>query len=257
MDPIARCAVHPEAPAHYVCGQCGNFACLDCWPPRNDASVCASCTGAREYTPTPWQRRDELGVARALWHTLRDLSFAPQRFFSQLDPRASEGPPYLLLFLMLLPGTLVLAVEFAAFPSVLGRFSPTMSKVAHDVRSEHASALAALGALAVPVGAIVQSFFAAAILHATLWLFGHRDRPFRDSRMLCVYAGCIQGWMVVPFLGLAAANLVPIWTIIGLKQMRGLSWWVASFTVLLPYGCSAAVQLFGALFREAALRGWL
>jgi hypothetical protein len=40
----ARCAEHPELPAHAVCARCGNFMCATC-SLQGRSSVCAACRG--------------------------------------------------------------------------------------------------------------------------------------------------------------------------------------------------------------------
>lgn len=233
MDPIARCAVHPDAPSTAVCSQCGNFACIDCLVPGYNAPTCMGCAGGGNYVLTPWQRREELGVPAALWGTFKEISFEPQRFFTQLDPQPKEGPPYALPFLILIPAAVVGALQGLALSAALESFglgSADAGPFGGALGSVMTVASSALG----PLWSIVGALFSAVLIHGVLWLFGHRSRPLQHSIVLCLHAQCVNGWQAVPVLGLLAGFALPVWTIIGVRHVHGTSWGVAIATVLLP-----------------------
>jgi len=51
----ARCAEHPELPAHAVCARCGNFMCTTC-SLHGQSSHCNSCRGRAGATSFPFSR---------------------------------------------------------------------------------------------------------------------------------------------------------------------------------------------------------
>ncbi len=61
----ARCGRHPESEAAALCARCGDFLCTGCAIAIEGASYCASCEPLAGE-PFPWERRGELGIARAM-----------------------------------------------------------------------------------------------------------------------------------------------------------------------------------------------
>lgn len=64
----ARCGRHPEHDAVALCARCGDFLCGRCAIAIGAASYCAGCEELAGEA-FPWERREELGIARALWAT--------------------------------------------------------------------------------------------------------------------------------------------------------------------------------------------
>lgn len=64
----ARCGRHADVPAIALCARCGDFLCARCAIAAPGASYCAACE-ARAGEAFPWERRAELGLARALVRT--------------------------------------------------------------------------------------------------------------------------------------------------------------------------------------------
>lgn len=92
MTPTAQCALHPDRAATSVCPRCGAFTCTECNPDgRSQCPSCQQVTGAGSSTPTPtpWERRAELGLVQAVWQTWKQTMLEPKKFWAELDP---NGP---------------------------------------------------------------------------------------------------------------------------------------------------------------------
>lgn len=66
----ARCALHPDAGAIDVCTRCGDYVCARCSVSVDTRRWCRKCE-AHAGDPFPWERREEIGYARALRETVR------------------------------------------------------------------------------------------------------------------------------------------------------------------------------------------
>lgn len=89
MTPTAQCAKHPERAATSVCPRCGAFTCGEC--NADGRSLCPSCqqvtgTSQAAIEPTPWERRDELGVVQGFFQTWKKSMLEPGRFCPSIDP---------------------------------------------------------------------------------------------------------------------------------------------------------------------------
>lgn len=78
----ARCGRHPEAAARAICERCGDFVCPRCIARRIDEAVyCPSCARLAGE-PFVWERREELGLARAWWATVVGVMTRPRETFA-------------------------------------------------------------------------------------------------------------------------------------------------------------------------------
>lgn len=202
----ARCPLHPEFAAHATCTRCGRFACAQCFRP--DVGLCSEC-GAREPLthPTPWERRNELGLVKAYVDTLREVALEPARFWAGF-PRQS-GMLDALLFgwlttvLTSVPTALLAALNLSQAAALVSGL-PNLPEVLRDVLNyfgdhplQFSVALMANMVITYPLGALLG----ASIMHVMLigWRAGSKgfDATFRVQ----CYAQFPQLLSWVPIVG--------------------------------------------------------
>ena len=126
--PQGQCAIHPERTASSVCPRCGNFTCGECNP--DGRTQCPTCRQLGEaaiaYSPTPWERRGELGVVQGLFETWKKSLFEPATFWPSVDPHASQWDA--LLYGWIISGVsslLTIPVMFLNFAQMMSSFDNT------------------------------------------------------------------------------------------------------------------------------------
>lgn len=130
-EPGPRCAIHPAVAALGACGRCGTFICAQCQA-RAPELACEKCSTLVDQPATPWERRQELGLAMAFVQTWWAVMISPRQFYRQLKQPVAVRTALLYAAVVLLASrSLSLALE-AAFivsgplpaetkPAALGR----------------------------------------------------------------------------------------------------------------------------------------
>jgi hypothetical protein len=86
------CAVHPHLRAEQPCARCGNFACRACLRAGLDGSaICAACESREATLDLPWDRRAEIGAARAFLKTCWEILLHPTSTLQRARPDAGLG----------------------------------------------------------------------------------------------------------------------------------------------------------------------
>ncbi len=167
----ARCGRHPDAPAVALCGRCGDFLCARCAIALEGASYCAACEPLAGEA-FPWERRAELGVARAL---LRTTVGTLSRTRAPFAPGFRDRSPWPALAY-----ALAVATPVAWIGAGVERLGPSGGEAASEgplgwLASEQ-------GRLALALGAPIHVALAVLLLAAGWWLglaaAGAPRRPF-------------------------------------------------------------------------------
>ncbi|HEY8432127.1 MAG TPA: hypothetical protein VIL20_27310 [Sandaracinaceae bacterium] len=151
----ARCGRHPERGAVALCARCGDFLCERCAIAIGAAWYCAGCE-ERAGAPFPWERRGEIGLARALWATTAGTLARTRATFAPGFRDRSALPALAYAVLLSTP---VAWIDAAASGLEGSPPNGPLSWLSSDA-----------GRLALAVGAPLQTLLAVGMLATGWWL---------------------------------------------------------------------------------------
>jgi hypothetical protein len=259
----AECAVHPDAPASFLCARCGTFGCAECAfsvIPRRE--VCRACAAKGLGEPIPWERRAELGTMLAFWQTVRLASFSPTAFFRTPTTQPSvlgavmhgvATPTIGLLLSYVLIGLLMMLGGGVA---ALAIQDPEASMIG-GVLAAYGCFFVGMSPVALifgPANALLGAAFAAAASHGTLAVFKKTGASFEETLRASSYANAPRMFAFVPILG----GLTYFWSVglevVALRETHrcGTGWALAAALgyrlVLFLMLIVAYAALIGAVF---------
>jgi hypothetical protein len=266
MTPTAQCAKHPDRAATSVCPRCGAFTCAECNPDgRSQCPACLQVTGTPGFTatPTPWERRAELGLVQAVWQTWKQTIFEPGKFWAQHDPNGPGMDAFLYGWLLSSVAGLLqipfLILNFAQTQSQLRELTRAMKDVPAPMQSflDLFSGNPVVLSVGLGVSAIVlfplSVLFSTALVHVGVRMVGGTQHPFTTTlRVLCysIAPNVLQG---VPVVG----GLVGIYTLVlevwGIRDAHKLTTGRAIVAVLWPVVLLCCCGVGGAAIFGAAL----
>lgn len=244
------CAVHPDRPSRGTCDHCGAFSCEDCLGVLGGRYICRTCVeeGRVQTGLTPWDRRDELGLAAAFWQTVTAVSSRPVQFFKELRAEGDLGSALLFLALVSIPAgignTIFSAVTNAGLQTFLGAQSQQTGIPWVDFMQEPSLALSAFQVLTAPIWAIIGALIGGLLAHLGLMLVGGATRSLEATLKVYAYGYAVMFWAVIPGAQLVTAIWVLVMYGIGIAQTHRTSGWKAAFAVLwLTVLCCAFVAV--------------
>jgi hypothetical protein len=186
-----------------------------------------------------WERRSELGIAKALFTTWKEVLLTPGPTFSRMKSTGGYGSPLLFHLLMTVISILFVVIYQLGQMMLIGSFAST-SASAHEY--DGMGVLMAGGGimfvvwflLAIPL-VVGFNFVAAAILHLCLSLFKGTSKPYEATYRVLCYASSALILSVVPCVGSMAASIwALIAEIIGLARVHKTEGWRAACAIFLP-----------------------
>ncbi len=245
-----QCARHPERVAEAVCPRCGNFTCTECNP--DGLTQCPACLAlggtGQKAERTPWERRDELGFAPALFATWKASLLEPAKFFASVDPDAPMGDAIFYGWLVASVAAVLQIpltwLNFAQMNSTLDKLSSMGSNTAplRELMTQFAGMplIFAIGVgvfsiMAYPIGLIIGAGFA----HLGGLMFGASDKGFNATVRAFSYAQGPQLFGFIPVVG----GLAGLWTLVleiwAFKEAQRTTWpkAVASIGWIVLIGC--------------------
>lgn len=266
MTPSAQCALHPDRVATSVCPRCGAFTCMEC--NADGRSQCPSCqqvTGTAGFvpTPTPWERRAELGFVQAVWQTWKQSVFEPAKFWAQLDPAGPGMDAFLYGWLMSSAAGLLqipfLILNFAQTQGQIRDLTRAMKDVPAPLQSFFDLFLGNPVVLALVTGLSAVILFPLSIMissgltHLGVRMVGGTERPFSTTLRAICYALAPNVLQGIPVVG----GLVGIYTVVlevwGIRDSHKLTTGRAIVAVLWPVVLFCCCGLGGALLFGATL----
>ncbi len=175
----AVCAQHSETPAIAACDRCGTFYCAACLERASDNKLYCEACRAR-FAPLPWDKRADLGIARAWWQTATLMLRAPIVTLKSAQRDASLGSS--ILYAMI-----ATAAGFATTFVMYGLLFAGMYLFGLNETREMGGASSAV--ISVVTGVFVFAFYAVGIFifqlamlmgfsgleHVILKMFGERN----------------------------------------------------------------------------------
>ena len=219
-------------------------------PPLADQTL-ATIEG--EEDGPAWERRQQLGLFKALTQTWREILFNPGVSFARMKTSGGFATP--LLFNLTMVGI------WAFFTVVYRLLLSGMFAAAGSMRSDStdmlglgagASAFAVIAILVVAVPMIVAfNFVTAGITHLCLSLFKGTSKNYEATYRVMCYSYSAWIFALVPCAGgLVAGIWALVSSIIGLSKVHKTESWRAAVGVLLPiFVCAGLVlALYAAIF---------
>jgi hypothetical protein len=203
----ARCGVHGELGARFLCTVCGTYGCGACVFARtDDGTTCRACASRGLAETVPWERRDELGWVRAYWQTTRLVCMDPKRFFATPAGESGMMGPALFAVASYTLGGALLVLSFGLLMllgagAALLADQSTLGAIFGIYGGCFTLGFIPFALLAYPVQGLVQVLIAAACSHGTLTLLKSQRANFEQTLRAVCYANAPYFWMFVPCIG--------------------------------------------------------
>jgi len=181
---------------------------------------------------TPWERRDELGILRAVSQTFKSVLFSPVNFFKGMPQGEGIGEPFAFGLLTGSLGTMFgLFWQFLLVPDRVLSLSSTLS-------DRFEMNLLFLVILVVsPVFIILNMFITGGLIHLCLLIVRGGRSGFEGTFRVIAFSQATQILSLVPFIG-SLTSL--IWRfiiiVIGLRETHRISYLRVFAAFLFPVG---------------------
>lgn len=217
------------------CPRCKNRFELNLQKPVGGALATVQDAAREEQragrTAPHWERLAELGLWRAVLHTVKAVLFSPKGFFLVMHVKAGVKEPFAF---GLLTGSLgTMAGLFWQFLFMAGSFH----HMTQGYFSRFGTALVFAGILVLSVlFTIVSLVVTSLIIHGCLFLVGGGRNGFEATFRVVAYSQATQILAFVPFLGGVAAL---VWQLIvqmiGLREIHEISYARIILAFLIPF----------------------
>jgi hypothetical protein len=265
VPPGARCGVHGDAEARFLCVVCGTYGCGGCAFATTDrGTTCRACAGRGLSEIVPWERRRELGWMRAFWETTRLVCTQPKRFFATPAGESGMMGPVAFAVVAHTVGGALMLLSFGLVMLVGGGVAAlagetTLGAIFGLYGGCFTVGFIPFALIAYPLQGLVQVLIAAACSHGTLFLLKAQRATFEESLRAVCFASAPYFWSFVPCLGwYGAAIWVWYCEVAGLREAHRTTTDRATMAVL-AYPALAFVGLvlvYGfMLFAVFALEG--
>jgi len=209
--------------------------------------------GGTTPSGTPWERRDQIGIAAGLVETTTQVLGQPESFFRQMPVTGGLSSPLLYGLLIGYVGVVASTLYSLVFHLTFGglgglarhggpfeRFAPFLE-----------GGVSLVGNLVLgPVFIVIGLFISAGILHLMLLLLGGAQRDFEATFRVVGYTQATSILQIVPVCGNVAQIVYGIVVaIIGLSHAHNITKGKAAAAVLIPIVlvcccCGAAIGIF-------------
>ena len=194
---------------------------------------------------TPWERRGELGFAKAWGRTVTQALFEPSRLFASVraDRNAAQvGFAVLTASAFAVAGQiiehLVLAPQREQIRKMLGdaaQLPPALARYLELSQKSGPGVLVGI-ALFTPVVMLAFLYASAVVTHGVGLVLGQSKRGFSATLAACAYGFAPLVLLALPGCGVFIAVVwVAVLTGIGLKELHGIGGRGAAATVIVPY----------------------
>ena len=185
---------------------------------------------------SPWENRSELGLWQAIYQTVKEVMFSPDRLFRTLTCKNGIGEP---LAFGLLTGSI--GGMFSAFWQFL-MLSGGLLSIGDGIAGQFTFGLIFLVLIVfIPIAVIIGLFVSSAALHLFLLLLRGADNGFEATFRVISYSQAAQLWGLIPFVG---GWISFIWQlivqIVGLREIHETSYLKVILAFLIP----AAAMVF-------------
>lgn len=254
MIQCPRCQAALPDPPERFCPSCG--ADLQMTPPPLPlpappaSSGWAPGPGAR--AGTPWERRNEIGLAAALIETTQRVLTAPSAFFRDMAVTGGIGAPLVYGLIVGYVGIVISAIYDFVLASVMGsgfgRFGAGTEALANVMPYFEGAMGLGMKLILGPIFLVIALFLMSGIFHLALMALGGAARGFEATFRVVCYSEASSLLNIVPLCGGILAPVVMIvLMIIGIAEAHGTTRGRAAAAVLLPilFCCCCALVPIG------------
>jgi hypothetical protein len=193
--------------------------------------------GAR--TGTPWDRRDQIGLASALIETTQGVLTAPAAFFRSMAVTGGIGGPLLYAVIVGYVGVVVSAIYEFVLSMVMGSSFGSSFGGSEQMAAVMPYLQGAMGLgiklILGPVFVVIGIFIFAGIVHLALMALGGAARGFEATFRVACYSEASALLNIVPVCGSVVASIaLVVLMVIGLAEAHGTTRGRAAAAVLLP-----------------------
>lgn len=265
MTSCPRCQNPLPDPPERFCPSCG----ADLQPPPPSIPAAAApdsgwAPGPGARAGTPWERREQIGLASALVETTQQVLTAPVAFFRSMQVTGGIGAPLCYALVVGYAGVVIAAIYDFVLASVMGSsFSRFGGSEAMASVMPYLEGAMGFGMKLVfgPVFLVIGIFIFAGIIHLALMALGGAARGFEATFRVACYCEASALLNIVPACGsLLATIALVVLMIIGISEAHGTTRGRAAGAVLLPMllcCCCLLILLIPLLGGLAAMIGKL
>lgn len=209
--------------------------------------------GEGERTGPAWEQRDQLGIVKAGWETIKAVLTNPSETFARMKREGGAGTP---IFYLVLWGT-VGSVVGVAYQFLLHVLTPSLASEPAQVAVLQQMGITGtmmIGYMFImPIFMLLSGYVGAGILHLSLMICGGAKQAFETTlRTYCYAQGSASMLQVIPGCGALVSGIwALVATCIGISRTHEISTGRAVCAVLLP----TAVCCIGAFFVIGAVMG--
>lgn len=167
----------------------------------------------------PWQQRKEIGFIKALWDTIKQILFEPDKFFENLEIKDSYKEPYYFYFILTATTSIVSQLTGLLLAKIIGSILP-IGKIL-SLRFLLINFVFSL--ISSLIIAAIGGFVLSAIVHLFVRLL-KGEKPFIATFNVIAYSSAASIFIIIPVLGeLISAVWAFIIVMKGLKEVHMLS----------------------------------
>ncbi len=212
---------------------------------------------AEDFAPRPglpWERREEVGPAMAVFGTIREVVFRPGMAFGAMRREGGWAEP--LAFAVLI-GSVGLWVAQAWDMVTRSFFAGISGLSVEEIAAANVNEI--WFALIAPFLVVAATFFGSAIVHLLLLLLGGAPRPYETTFRVVSYSWAVGIFNLIPICGVVVGAVWRIVVqIIGVREAQGVPTGRAAAAVLIPliFICLCLMMLFVSVIGMASLAGF-
>ena len=209
-------------------------------------------------TGPPWEHREELGIFKSGWETIKGVLMNPSLLFAGMRREGGIGGPLLFAVIFGSIGSIIGLIYQFAFDLGSNSFLPAGAQPDPNVAAAAFKlTTGAMIGLAITMPALIAlgSFIGAGVLHVALMICGGAKQPFETTfRTYCYVQGASSMLQIVPMCGAIASGLWALISLcIGLSKTQEISVGRAVCAVLLPTVICCGLVFAGAVAVAAAV----
>jgi hypothetical protein len=180
--------------------------------------------------PTPWERREDLGVWQGIYQTFKAALFTPRELFGGMTYERGIREP--LAFGLLLGSIGTMVGFFWKFLLTSGG----LVAMGFDRFSDFTMSIIFLGIIIIsPIIAIITMFVMSGILHLLLLIVRGGKNGFEATFRVVSYSQATQVFSLIPFIGVFIGGVwILIVQIVGLREIHETSYARVILALLIP-----------------------
>jgi hypothetical protein len=186
-------------------------------------------------TKTPWEDRENVGIIKGLFKTLKEALFTPSEFFKKMAVTGGLTDPLLYALIIGMAGLMSFYFWDIMLHNSMQNFMTAEMRAMSERGMLRDQGLSLVSFL-TPFSLIVSLFLSTGILHLLLLLVRGGRAGFEATFRVVAYGVSPFAFLLIPFCGMPVTTIwVTVLAIIGLKEAHGITGGKAAFAVLFPF----------------------